>query len=201
MNYLAHLFLAEPTDEGRVGSLLADFTNGTIDDLGRRFSPGIAKAIRHHREIDRFTDTHSAVIHCSRALSGAYGPYSGIVVDVVFDHFLLRYWDRFSSETTAVFFDSVYRALEPDLLGLVFPQRYRLVVGRMVQRRWLGMYHDLDNMSLALARIGDRFSRSTPLDGNIEAIRENYSVIETDFLSFFPRLVEFSGEALRLADG
>ena len=57
MNFLAHLFLAEPTDESRIGGILADFTVGRIEELRKRYGPGIARGIQRHRDIDRFTDS------------------------------------------------------------------------------------------------------------------------------------------------
>ncbi len=190
MNYLAHLFLCEDTDEGRIGSLLADFTVGTIKDLEARFGEAISRSIRHHREVDRFTDTHPAVIHSVEALGQAYGLYSGIVLDVVFDHFLLRHWDSFSSKKKEAFYDVSYGSLARD--DWDFPERYQTVVQRLVERRWLNMYYELDNFKIALARIGERFDRETPLNGDIQGIRDNYSLIEKDFLSFFPQLMVFS---------
>ena len=44
MNYVAHLFLAEPSDEHRIGSLLADFTVGTIATMRSRYEDQIASA-------------------------------------------------------------------------------------------------------------------------------------------------------------
>lgn len=188
---LAHLFLARTTREGRVGSLLADFTNGTIADLARRFSPAVAESILHHREVDRFTDTHPAVNASSRALAGSYGLYSGIVVDVVFDHFLLRHWGRYTREDRGVFYDSIYSDLGSALGIPGLPERFRRVVCGLVERRWLEMYLDLDKLGIALARIGERFPRTTPLDGSVGGIRSCYGVLEDGFLSFFPELIEF----------
>jgi len=190
MNYLAHLFLSEPSDERRIGSILADFTIGTIDDLKAKYTKDIASGIKHHRQIDRYTDTHPAVLHSVEALRKKYGVYSGIIVDVVFDHFLLKHWDRFSSEPEAHFMESIYQSL--NRWDWDFPERYQKVIGHMVKTKWLDCYHDLDKVSYALKRIGDRFSRETPLGQAIEGVRDSYELIESDFLEFFPDLMDFS---------
>ena len=43
MNYLAHLLLAEDTEASMLGSFLGDFVKG---DIGRRYTPAIARGIR-----------------------------------------------------------------------------------------------------------------------------------------------------------
>ena len=191
MNYLAHLFLSEPSDERRIGSILADFTVGTIDALQKKYGAQIATGIKHHREVDRYTDSHPAVVNSTGALGSGYGPYSGIIVDVVFDHFLLKNWDRFSAVKENDFFNSVYSSL--NRWDWEFPSRYQQVIGHMVEKQWLDTYRELPNVAYALKRIGERFPRKTPLDNALVGIRENYSTLEKDFLAFFPSLVKFSG--------
>ncbi|PIE34171.1 ACP phosphodiesterase [candidate division KSB3 bacterium] len=190
MNYVAHLFLAEPSDEHRIGSILADFTAGRIENLSVRYSPDIARGIQQHRDIDRFTDTHEHVLNSIACLKPDYGLFSGIVVDVCFDHFLIKHWDEFSEESLPDFLESIYRSLSRD--DWDFPPRYRRVIGHMVREKWLISYRHIDNVGYALSRIGQRFSRKTPLDDAIHGIKACYQVLEKDFLLFFPELIEFA---------
>ena len=55
MNYLAHLYLAEQTSEGLLGSLLGDFVKGRLES---RFPEAVRRGIVLHRAIDTFTDAH-----------------------------------------------------------------------------------------------------------------------------------------------
>ena len=189
MNYVAHLFLAEPSDESRIGSILADFGAGRIDDLRRKFGQEIAKGIQEHREIDRFTDTHEYVLNSINCLRPEQGIYSGIIVDVCYDHFLIKHWRKYSQQTVEDFLESAYRSLSRK--GWDFPPRYRNVIGHMVQHKWLITYRDIDNVGYALSRIGTRFSRPTSLDWAIHAVKACYGVLEEDFLRFFPELIGF----------
>ncbi len=190
MNYLAHLFLAEPSDEHRIGSILADFTAGRIEDLARKYGPEIAKGIQQHRQIDRFTDSHEHVLHSIKCLKPGHGLFSGIIVDVCYDHFLIKYWEEFSPEPLLTFFESIYHSLSRN--DWDFPPRYRRVIGRLVQEKWLISYRHIDNVGYALSRIGQRFSRKTPLDNAIHGIKACYHVLEQDFLLFFPELIRFA---------
>ncbi len=58
MNYLSHLFLAEDTEESKIGNLLGDFVKGWLND---DFTPEIIKGIKTHRKVDSFTDSHGIV--------------------------------------------------------------------------------------------------------------------------------------------
>ena len=58
MNYLAHLFLAEKTEESILGNFLGDFVKGRLKD---QYSAEILKGIVTHRKIDAYTDSHERV--------------------------------------------------------------------------------------------------------------------------------------------
>ena len=190
MNYVAHLFLADPTDEHRIGSLLADFTVGTLDSLKRKYGEEITVGIAHHRAIDRFTDSHPVVIRAVDALTECFGLYSGIIVDVVFDHFLLIGWHDYTDEPLDVFFDSVYLSLSRT--DWEYPDKYKRALSGILQNRWLASYRDLDAVVYALKRIGMRFSKPTPLADTHDGIIQNYAMLQDAFTAFFPELIDFS---------
>lgn len=196
MNFVAHLFLSPPNDAFRVGAILADFTIGTIDGLERQFGSDIVAGIRHHREVDRYTDTHKAVIHAVDSVRKPFGLYGGIVVDVMFDHFLLKHWSQYSSFSKELFFDSIYQSLT--LLKPNFPIRYHRTIQRMLEKRWLVSYEKLENVAYALMRIGERFPRETPLSNALPEIQSHYEILENDFFRFFPELQRFSGTQVDL---
>ncbi|MEC8942826.1 MAG: DUF479 domain-containing protein, partial [Verrucomicrobiota bacterium] len=56
MNYLAHLYLAGPTDASRIGNLLGDFVKGTPASLEGAYPVEVIAGIVMHRKLDRFTD-------------------------------------------------------------------------------------------------------------------------------------------------
>lgn len=55
VNFLAHLYLAEPTPASWIGNLLPDLTTGPTDpDL----HPDVIAGAANHRRVDAYTDTH-----------------------------------------------------------------------------------------------------------------------------------------------
>lgn len=194
MNFVAHLFLSPCNDPFRVGAVLADFTMGKMDLLESRYGIEIANGIRHHREVDRYTDNHAAVIDGLDGIKGSFGIYGGIVMDVMFDHFLLKHWTVFTRQTKETFFNSVYHSLA--MKHPEYPERFSIVIQHMVQRRWLHTYEDLENTAYALTRIGERFQQKTPLDHTLPHLRTHYNLMEESFLLFFPQLQCFSNESV-----
>ena len=63
MNWLAHLFLADPDVESRLGNLLGDLVKGKARDT---LSPGLKRGLECHQIIDVFTDSHSIVKQSKR---------------------------------------------------------------------------------------------------------------------------------------
>lgn len=201
MNYLAHVFLGRYSRESIVGALLGDFVKGAIPG---HYSDGIHAGIRLHRAIDRYTDAHD-LHRASRALvSPARRRFAGILVDVFYDHFLVRHWARYSSQPLTEFTSRVYAALHARRDSL--PERLQRILPRMAGDDWLSSYGDLDSVHTALHGIARRFSRFPRalalLDG-IEELENNYTALERQFLVFFPQVERFAhehadGEALEL---
>ena len=66
MNYLAHLYLAQPESSSRFGNLLGDFMRGSRPEM---FSRPVQRGLANHRWVDKFTDSHDAVTSIKRKIS------------------------------------------------------------------------------------------------------------------------------------
>jgi acyl carrier protein phosphodiesterase len=183
MNYLAHLYLAEQSREGLLGSLLGDFVKGRLDD---RFPETVRRGIALHRAIDSFTDAHPLHLESRNRIGGARRRYAGIIVDVCYDHFLCRNWAEHSNESLAVFTERVYGVLREHEYDL--PDRLRRIMPHMIADDWLSSYADLENVGRALDGIARRIARSNPLAGALTEIEANYTALDRDFQRFFPEL-------------
>jgi acyl carrier protein phosphodiesterase len=187
MNFLAHLYLADLTDDSLLGHLLGDFVKGRTMDA---YSQRIQAAIRFHRKIDSYCDRHPVTRMSRNRIGPLRRRFAGILVDVGYDHFLARHWHRFHSGSLSAFTQSVYAALQQDRTPL--PKGFKAVLSRMIAHDWLGSYIHLDKVALALDRIAGRLSRGERFAGGIADIQANYRGLETDFLTFFPDLIRFS---------
>ena len=186
MNYLAHLYLAKDSPESLLGSILGDFVKGTIGD---RYPLKIKRGIELHRTIDTFTDSHPA----TRASRNLYSPsrrrFAGIIVDLCYDHFLYRHWPAYTDVALEQFISRVYNILLTHRTAL--PKRLAAMVPVMVSQDWLGSYQDLGGVEKALSRLSVRVTNGSQMPGAIEEIKQHYSRLETNFLIFFPDLIDF----------
>jgi len=191
MNYLAHMYLAGDSEDSVVGNMLGDFVKGRIGD---EFPPGIADGIRAHRKIDAYTDSHETVLRCKRLISPERRRFSGIIIDLAFDHMLAVNWDDYSEQPLEEFIRRTYSVLGSNT-GLM-PERLRQALKFMIDEDWLGSYKGLEGIGLALDRIAIRFERRTGrkncLPGSVEEIERNYGALEDNFRAFFPELILFA---------
>lgn len=183
MNYLAHLLLCDGRPESIVGSILGDFSRGV--DLGA-LDPGVREAVALHFRVDAFTDAHPVVGESKQRIRPPHRRYAGVLVDMFYDHFLARRWDRYSAVPLAAFTTTVYEALEQAEAYL--PERMTRVCRAMAAGDWLGSYVRLEAIDTALQRMSRRIMRANDLATGVNALIANYDLLEADFHRFFPEL-------------
>ena len=98
MNFLAHLYLAEPTPACRVGNVLGDFVRGRINALTAELPAPLVAGILRHRTLDRFTDAHPVAREARSLVAPERGRFAGVVVDIAYDHVLARQWNDWAGE-------------------------------------------------------------------------------------------------------
>jgi acyl carrier protein phosphodiesterase len=196
MNWLAHLFLSEPDVEFQLGNLLADLVKGR-DRLG--MSPAFLRGTRCHQAIDAFTDFHP-VVHRSRARIGAgHGRFAGVLIDVFYDHYLARDWQRYSPEPLESFTARLYAALGEHPIPL--PAEARGALQRMIADDRLGSYRRIDGIEESLRRLSlrlsVRFGKLIALEQAIGELTAHYDELGQDFAEFFPLLQAHVAQWLR----
>ncbi|MBW0146236.1 acyl carrier protein phosphodiesterase [Marinobacter arenosus] len=189
MNHLAHVFLAPDSPEARVGSILGDFTRGVVLS---RLPNEVQKGVRHHRAVDSFTDQHPEVLASKACFSRQRRRFAGVALDILYDHYLLRHWQRFSQADRDTFVQTVYGELQSH--EYLMPEPMIRVARRMVWHDWFGAYQDLESIGHALDRVAGRVRFPNRFSGIIDEIRANDVELEERFLMFFPDLQTFAGD-------
>ncbi len=180
MNYLAHLYLADPDPEHRLGNLIGDWIKGPLE--GRNLPPRVLAGIRRHRMVDSYSDTHPVMTRARSRFPGRHRRVAGIALDVLWDHFLVRHWPRQRYGPLETFLGDCYA----DLWSVrhLWPDHAAPQVERIIREDWISGYHDLRLVGNALARIGRRLSRDPGLYDIIDCVDANYTELERDFLRF-----------------
>jgi len=192
MNFLAHLYLSGKEEDMIVGNFIADAVKGNYNG---RFPEGIARGIRLHREIDHYTDHHPIFRQSKSHLVPRYGIFSGVIVDMYYDHFLAKFWDEYSDEDLGKLVSQTYFLLirRFDLL----PARSKRILPYMITRNWLVNYSDLEILKLVFNGMSRRTSRPSGMENAISDLKENYGLYENEFRLFFPEIIHHINEFRR----
>jgi acyl carrier protein phosphodiesterase len=188
MNWLAHVFLSADSVEFQLGNLLADLVRGPARES---MSPAFRNGAECHREIDRFTDAHPVVRRSRARLSARHRRFSGVLVDVFYDHLLARIWARYASVSLDQFTQSFHAATGALPLGL--PDEAAVTLDRIRKYDLLGAYRNLGGVQASLRRLSmglqARWKREFFLDESVTELQQQLTNFQDDFDEFFPALI------------
>tara|TARA_R110002072_G_scaffold172324_1_gene326328 strand:- start:9164 stop:9757 length:594 start_codon:yes stop_codon:yes gene_type:complete len=187
MNFLAHIYLSGNDNELIIGNFIADGIKGK---KYKKFSPGIQKGILLHREIDTFTDAHPIVRQSTKRLHKNYGHYSGIIVDILYDHFLAKNWSRYSDIRLDVFVENFYQLLRDSFE--ILPTRIQKMMPYMIADNWLLSYATIEGISKILYQMNYRTQNKSKMNLAVAELEEYYNEFESEFTAFFDELIVFT---------
>lgn len=183
MNYLAHLALSGNNESLIIGNFIGDSMQGIPLNS---FDHEIQKGIKLHRFIDHFTDHHPSFIAAKRIFSSSYDKYSGVLIDIFFDHFLAIHFNVYFEINLQSFADHCYRIIQKkhDIL----PERAKAFFDYMISHNILFEYKELNSIKFVLDGLYHRIKGVVPIYESFELFKEKYQEIENLFLYFFPEL-------------
>lgn len=187
MNYLAHAYLSFNMPGILVGNMISDFVKGKKKfDYPEKIQQGIAL----HREIDSFTDTHSATKQAKEIFRSAYGLYASPIMDVVYDHFLALDKNEFTEQSLKAFTVKTYETLDQytDLL----PENFASMYPYMKMHNWLYNYRHPEGIQKSLGGLVRRAKYMEESDTAYLLFTEHYEEIKRLYKLFFPELKEKS---------
>jgi acyl carrier protein phosphodiesterase len=191
MNFLAHLYLANDQHEGMIGNFIADAIKAKRYE---HLPLGIQKGIIHHRAIDTFTDSHFIVIRSKRRLDAKYGHFKAVIIDIIYDHFLAKNWDKYSSVPLDSFTQNCYKLLADNFE--ILPEKTQYLLPFMTEQNWLYNYRTVEGISKILWGMNKRTKGISQMDLAKEDLVNLYDEFENDFFAFFEELKKFSNDYL-----
>lgn len=192
MNFLAHIYLSGQNKNITIGNFMADGIRGKEY---KKYPKSIQIGILLHREIDTFTDTHPIVRQSTKRLHENYSHYSGVIVDILYDHFLAKNWSTYSEVPLSEYVEDFYNTLEEnfDVLEL----RVQKMMPYMITNNWLVSYASIDGISKVLEGMNRRTKNRAKMNLAVNELEEYYTEFESEFTSFFQELIEFAKEKLK----
>ncbi len=185
VNYLAHFYLAHPDPELMFGNYIGDGVRGS--DFNR-FSDAIARGIRFHRFIDTFTDSHEEVKKAKILFYPSQAKFSGVVVDVMFDHILALHWAAYSDQNLDDFAAKCYKVVA-DRIALL-PHRSERFYHYMSAQNILPKYASEFGITQVFTGMDSRTKYTSNMLSSIDDWKPFREELIGHFKRFFPNLVE-----------
>ncbi len=186
MNFLAHIYLSGKDENLMLGNFIADMVKGRQIE---KYKPAVVRGIKLHRKIDEFTDSHPYVTRSKDRIREKYRHYSGVVVDMFYDHYLARNWNDYSSEPIEKYVQSAYNVLMKNYIML--PKRAKFILPIMIGSNWLVNYADLKSLQRHMEGLARRTPFKSGMEDAVTDLKLHYSGFKKDFTDFFPELVGF----------
>ena len=192
MNYLAHIYLSGDNELVTIGNFMADGIKGK--DY-KTYPSEIQKGILLHREIDTFTDANQIVRKSTKRLHKRYGHYSGVIVDILYDHYLAKNWEHYSEVPFDEYIDNFYASLDEYMD--ILPPRILKMMPYMVTDNWLLSYATIDGIQRVLNGMNRRIKNIDNMNEATEELEQFYEEFESEFTAFFEELTSFSSNKLK----
>lgn len=184
MNYLAHIYLSGTNDLLKIGNFMADSIKGHDYE---KFDSEIKKGILLHRHIDSFTDMHPIYRQSKHRLHEKYGHYSGVIMDILYDHFLAKNWSKFSDEKLDDYADNFYELLQDNYD--ILTERIKGMMPYMIARNWFVSYATIAGLEMILFQMDYKTKHRANMQEAIVELQDFYTEFESEFFLFFEELI------------
>jgi acyl carrier protein phosphodiesterase len=189
MNFLAHIFLSGNNEKLMIGNFIGDFVKGNqLND----FELEIRRGIHLHRAIDEYTDQHKIVSKSKDKLRAKYRHYSGVIVDVFYDHFLATNWSIYHKKPLLEFTQDTYRIIQS--YNDILPKGAKYMLPYMTEHNWLFNYSKVEGINKALTGMANRTKFHSKMEEAVSDLKLHYDELDKEFNLFFVQLKTFVDE-------
>ena len=186
MNFLAHLYLSGESEDLLVGNFIGDWIKGNNYD---NFPQTIKEGILLHRYIDEYTDKHPITSRLRNKLNPEYVHYSGVIVDIFYDHFLSVNWQEFSAVPLHDFIKNSFRKLNNNVYKL--PKDARRSLFWLKRKKRLESYSKIKGIRNTLKAMSIYTSLPDKTDFAMQVLMENYTIFNLEFKYFMEDIIGY----------
>lgn len=191
MNFLAHIYLSGDNDFIKIGNFMADGIRGKHFE---HFPEDVQKGIILHRFIDTYTDSHDIFRQSTKRLHEKYHHYAGVIVDIVYDHFLAKNWSKYSDENLEDFINRFYTSLHVNYD--ILTEKTQGLMPYMIERNWLLSYRTVEGIHQILSQMDRRSKNISKMQFASTELKEFYAEFEQEFTAFFEDIQKQSKQKL-----
>ena len=186
MNFLAHMYLSGKNEKLMIGNFIGDYVKGRkYED----YPLSIKQGILLHRQIDNFTDNHTNFRKAKKLLVLEYGLYSGVVIDLFYDHLLAQNWNNYSNVSLRQFTKWTHAVLLSNFSHL--PKRVQGFHPLLIQNRRLESYATKDGIQKSLRTMSRYTSLPEKSVKAMEIMKSNQQFFDDNFAGFIKDMIDF----------
>ncbi|MBI2723158.1 MAG: DUF479 domain-containing protein [Bacteroidetes bacterium] len=188
MNYLAHSFLSFNKPELIIGNFIADHIHGNYSEI---YPESIKEGIKLHRRIDTFTDSHEKFKESKRYFYNGFEKYSGILIDIYFDHLLAKNFENYSSISLEAYCKDIYKIYTAHVN--ILPKESAGFLQYVLKNNIYISYSTIEGIEKVLYHLSHRINHGVWLNKSIELFNLHEPQLQKNFEVFFKdSLTEFN---------
>lgn len=184
MNYLAHLYLSSGIGAIAAGNFMGDGIKGAVPTT---LPTEVRIGIHLHRFIDTYTDDHPVSAAARRLLHPHFSKYAGVVLDMVYDHFLAVRWSEYSDQPLDDFVKGHFDSFAPYLD--FFPSKSLRLYEGMSSGDWIQNYATIDGMDRSFRGLSRRTRFDSGMEKGAAVLVAKYDRLGEAFAEFFDEAV------------
>lgn len=188
---MAHIYLSGNDPYVKIGNFMADSIHGK---KYLKYPKPYQKGILLHRAIDTFTDAHPTVRQSTKRLHPYYSHYSGVIVDIFYDHFLANNWQLYCKEPLESYTSAFYYLLKEHYE--ILPMNIKKMMPYMIADNWLLNYANFEGIGRVLSGMDRRTQNRSGMNAALIQLNEFYNEFKQEFTSFFEELKYYCQQKL-----
>lgn len=186
MNFLAHIYLSGNDEQIKIGNFIGDYIKGRAFHI---YPDKIKEGILLHRYIDTFTDKNKNTSEAKLLFAPKYRKYSGIIIDIIYDHFLATNWEQFSPISLIQFIDEFHSLLHK--YQEMLPSDVQNMVPKLIHNNRLYSYREIEGIQLVFSTMAKYTSLPDHSEYAIKTLIDNYTYLKNNFFKFFKELIYY----------
>jgi acyl carrier protein phosphodiesterase len=186
MNFLAHIYLSGNIDEIKIGNFIGDYVKGNKFHI---YPENIKNGILLHRFIDSFTDKNTYTFDSKSLFAPKYRKYAGVVIDIIYDHFLASNWSKYSYISLKDYINNFHNLLIEN--NEMLPKEVQDFVPKLIKNERLYSYKDIEGIRSVLSTMAIYTSLPDHSDFAIEILKDNYEFLKQNFFLFFSDIIYY----------
>jgi acyl carrier protein phosphodiesterase len=150
--------------------------------------------IQLHHQIDQFTDSHPLNKNLQHLLNPHFHKYSGVFIDLIYDHLLSIHWNTFYSSSLQEVVDAFIHAMNQQEH---LPLKIREIWPYVLKYKWLSQYKSVDTMKNVFMGMDRRSGFKSNLSKGYSVFEDNENEIKNTFFAFYPEILQYTQDYLK----